>query len=623
MKDAPSPQTTFLGRLARRPTAVAALLIFAATLAAYGTVLRNGFRFDDETLILANDLLHEPRALPQLLRLPILQYYYRPLVTLSFFLDYRLWGASGAGFHLTNLLLHFANALLVFFFIRLLFGNHRLATFTAVLFAVHPVQAVALNYVADRGNLLVTLFTLSGLIFFLQSLRRPLKTRGPALLSGLFFGAALFSRENAILFPLLAAASLLALRKDNDRRGRLLVASYFFVALGFLALRQALFPFSSVVVPDNPLLYTWQGVTAFSYMVFLYLKGMFLPGSIHMIREFQVPAWGGAEMFLFPLLLAGLVTFCLTRIRRRGPAFFGLAWFLITTLPLYGFLFSRPLIGFFIQDNQMYLGSLGLLLLLAMGLDRAARSTKIPLGLMLAFLLCSFYASRAVSFNRLYHDEEAFLKEWVRLSPHSDLAAFYLGSYYKKHGETERAVIFYQRSMTGSILDAKAHNNIGAIAFDKGEYRLARGQYRQALAINPSLREALYGLGCVALREGDVAQGEQYLLKAAASAPDWPLPRLDLVKLRTIQGRLEEALGTAEEIKKQFPSVEETYYLIVWLHLARHEVPQALAVAEELLPRAADISQACEDLAGLFEQAGHIPLAESIREASQMKKPAR
>ncbi len=614
MRTSFAPLTSLLRRLTRRQTTVAVLLIFAATLAAYGTTLFNGLHFDDETLILNNYLLREPSQLPQLLGTPFLEIYYRPVVFFSFFIDYRLWGASPAGFHLTNILLHLANALLVFFFIRLLFGNHRLATLTGILFAVHPVQAVALNYVADRGNLLAAFFVLSGLVFFLQSLRRPAKARNLTLLSGLFFIGALFSRENAVLFPLLAGITVFIAQKDATARSRVFVGETLLVTLIFLAVRRAFIPFSGALLPDAPSLFSWQNLTAFSYIVFSYLRGMVVPGDIHMIREMHLPAWGGVEMILFPLLLTGLIVLCLASARRRNPVFFASAWFLTGVLPLYGFIFSRPHLGFCIQDNQMYLASLGPLLLIAFGLERLGRFMNKKIWLVLVVVLSVAYAGRAVSFNRLYNDEEAFLKEWLRLSPRSELAAFYLASLYEKGGQTDKALLSYRRSLNGTRLDAKALTNIGVIYFDKGEHQRAGHYYREALNRDPALTEALYGLALISLHGDDFAQAERRLVEAIRSDPDGPLARLELVKLYTKQGRIEEALQTAQDLKERFPSLEETYYMLVWLHLAQNDPAKALAVTQELLPRAADLPQACGELAGLFEEAGHHPLARTFRE---------
>jgi len=610
-------KTTLFEHLAQRPKAVAALLIFAATLAAYGTILLNGFHFDDETLILTNELLREPGGLPQLLRTPFLKLYYRPLVTLSFFIDHRIWGLSGTGFHLTNLLLHFTNALLAFFFIRLLFDNYRLAVLTGILFAVHPVQAIPLNYIADRGNLLVTLFTLSGMITLISSFKDPRRAKNLLLLSGLSLLCALLARENAVLFPFLAGASILAARRESARSSRLFILLALAATAAFLICRQALIPFSSLVVPNHAALISWKGITTFAYVIFSYLRGMLLPGDIHMIREIQAPAWGGAQMIVFPALLTGLIIFCLIRSRKRGPVFFGLGWFLICTLPLYGFMFSRPQIGFFIQDNQVYLASLGPLLLIALGIDHLSHRTKKPLWIALVIALTSLYATKALSVSRLYHDEEAFLKEWVRLSPRSDLATFYLGSFYWSRGEAEKAIPLYKHSLTGNITDASAHTNMGAISFGEKDYLSARTHFQNALAADPTNKEALYSLGLIALHEGDFAQGERLMTKAANDNPHWSLPRIELIRLFTQQNRTTEALRMARNLKKRFPSITMTYYLLTWLELLHGDLDAALDTSEELLTLSEDIPGTCGELAVLFGQAGHTPLANAFLERSQ------
>ena len=104
--------------LFRSPATKCALLILAAVFVANLNVLWAGFVWDDKLLIVGNIPIKHLRALSDLLLKPFLDIYYRPVVMLSFALEYAVWGLRPWGFHLTNLLLHAANSCLVFVFLR-------------------------------------------------------------------------------------------------------------------------------------------------------------------------------------------------------------------------------------------------------------------------------------------------------------------------------------------------------------------------------------------------------------------------------------------------------------------------------------------------------------------------
>ena len=80
--------------------------------------------------------------------------YYRPLNTLSYMLDYHLWGHDPFWYHLENLLLHAATVALLFFVVEAAFADRTLAFITAILFAVHPVHSESVSFVSARNNLL-------------------------------------------------------------------------------------------------------------------------------------------------------------------------------------------------------------------------------------------------------------------------------------------------------------------------------------------------------------------------------------------------------------------------------------------------------------------------------------
>ncbi len=130
--------------------------------------------------------------------------YYRPLVTLSYAVDYALFGLNPVGYHLTNILLHTANVALVFLLLAELAVPAAFCAAAASIFAVHPALAESVAWVSGRTDLIATFWTLLSILALLAAFRD--KRRDPRLLalSGALCLAALLSKESALVTPLLA-----------------------------------------------------------------------------------------------------------------------------------------------------------------------------------------------------------------------------------------------------------------------------------------------------------------------------------------------------------------------------------------------------------------------------------
>lgn len=197
------------------------LLILAVLTFSYGPSLKNGFVWDDYLSIADNHFIKSFDNLPLIFSkkyftppsaLPQLQYKdigagelsYRPVVTLTYFLDFRLWHLNAFGYHLTNLLLHLINILLVYGLALTINNKRRFATTAALIFAVHPVQAEAVLTPAFREDLLACFFMLLSLLLYLRAraAARPWTWHAASALSYLL---ALFAKEIAITLPVLAA----------------------------------------------------------------------------------------------------------------------------------------------------------------------------------------------------------------------------------------------------------------------------------------------------------------------------------------------------------------------------------------------------------------------------------
>ena len=117
----------------------------------FANAMGNEFVFDDIYLISANKQI-------QSLNLPLLLSSYRPIRDISYAIDFALWGENPFGYHLSSMLIHAVNVLLVFSLARQLTKDLLSATLTALIFAVHPIQTDSVTYISGRRDLLFTTF---------------------------------------------------------------------------------------------------------------------------------------------------------------------------------------------------------------------------------------------------------------------------------------------------------------------------------------------------------------------------------------------------------------------------------------------------------------------------------
>src|SRR6266404_348554 len=134
--------------------AVAALLVIA--LACYANALANGFVFDDHGHVLTDKSFRSLSNVPSLLVAS-----YRPLRDITYAIDFAIWGERPLGFHLTSVLIHVVNTLLVFALLLRITRKTLLASLAALIFAIHPIQPDAVTYISGRRDVLFSLFYLA------------------------------------------------------------------------------------------------------------------------------------------------------------------------------------------------------------------------------------------------------------------------------------------------------------------------------------------------------------------------------------------------------------------------------------------------------------------------------
>jgi len=358
-----------------------------AVLEAYGPALHGPFVFDD---------LYLPYGSARAAALPLQNWAgVRPVLGLSFWIDFQLWGQKTFGYHVINVLFHFVSSVLLFFILRKLLTwgacpeprRTTLASFGAALFLLHPIQTEAVAYVASRSENLSVLFFFAAFTVFLYRSDSAIGwSRAAAVL--VLFACAIGSKEHTVTLPALLLLTDYfwnpGFSFEGIRRNARL-----YVPMAILAVAGIAF-FSRYVARDPMIGFHITGLGPGTYFltecraVFTYLRLFVLPVSQGIDYDYPVSRTlleHGAFAALAGLLLLTGAAFYF---RKRVPfAAYGWFLFLILLSPTSSFI---PINDTF-AERRLYLPFFGLVLVLFEPLRRI-RMRPLALSGILAILCC-------------------------------------------------------------------------------------------------------------------------------------------------------------------------------------------------------------------------------------------
>ena len=580
------------------------MLLVVVALAAYLPALNGGFVWDDDAYVVENPNLRTPDGLWKIWATPTASPQYYPVAFTSFWLEYRLWGPDPLGYHLTNVLLHALNGVLVW---RLLLGLQiRFAWFIAAAFVLHPVHVESVAWVTERKNVLSGFFYLSAALAFFQFRPVAAPSAGPprwgwyAAALGLY-ACALLSKTVTCSLP---AALLLVLwwKSGTVRRRDVLILGPLF-ALG-LVLAGVTIWMERTHVGARGADWTLSAVDRCliaGRALWFYLGQLCWPANL----VFIYPRWhidaGEVWQYVFPLAYAGAVAVAVLGRRRwgRGPAA-ALLFFAGTLVPALGFIDVYPMRFSFVADHFQYLASLGALVLLvevgarALGRlvpDDSPWRTSVA-GLVLVALM-------GLTFQRgfAYENLETLWTDTLAGNPDCWLAHNNLGEVRFEQGRIEEARVHYREAARLKPEDPQFHYNLGKAEWTLGNVEAAISEFEEATRLDPNYETAHLNLGIALRRKGLSEEGLVHIERAVQLKPDFPQARNALGVALAQKGRRTEAIQQFLAAAESSPSDPESHYNLALTYAQSGEFRTALAHAKT----AVDIRPNDPRLRSLFE----------------------
>jgi len=542
----------------QRRALIFAVVLAGVTIFAYRPAWHGGFLWDDDAYIINNELLTAPDGWQRIWFSLDSPSQYFPLTYSTFRIEHALWGLNPTGYHWVNLLLHVANALLVWAVLARLRVPG--AWVAAAIFALHPVQVESVAWITERKNVLMAFFFLLTLLAWIGFLDERTKRQWLFYcLALVFYALALSAKATACTLPA-ALLLILWLQQHRITMRRLIQIVPFVIlgiAMGLLAVwweryhqgtNSGVFPFLSPI----------ERILVASRAVWFYLSKLIWPSNL----TFIYPRWNisPAHLLDYVWLLAGVALCAAIFLVRRyvGRSVEVAAAFFVATLsPVLGFIMLFTFRYTFVADHYQYLACIGPIALATAGIVSLAGRFQRYRAAILSLLLLVVTSLWALT--------------WRQAGTYIDIATLWRSTLIKNPECW------------------MAHTNLGLVLFQKGQIDDAIAHYRSALQMQSDWWDAEYNLGTALLAKGQVDDALLHCERAAAMRPGDPDAQVCLGKTLIQKGRIDDAIAHYQKAMTLRPDHFFARYGLGDALLAKGELDSAIQVCRSaLLIRPAD-----------------------------------
>ncbi len=517
--------------------------------------------------------------------------YWHPVTMLSHLLDCQIYGLNAGGHHLTNVLIHTANAILLFLLLRQLAAGNWLSAFVAALFAVHPLRVESVAWVAERKDLLCGMFLLLTLLAYVRYARRPWSLARYLPVS-ILFALGLMSKPMLVTLPfVLCLLDYWPLGRFQSSRAdfrpdyrRLIVEKIPLLLLAGLTGVVTLFA-QTEAMPTLPIPFHFRIANALVAAT-VYVGQLFYPHRLAVFYPLPAagyPIWQVAGSLLFLTMVSALAYGW----RKQHPYFLvGWFWYLVMLLPVIGLV---QVGGQARADRFTYLPEIGLGLALAAGLAEGTarwRHRRLVLTTGAAVVLTTLTVLARTQ-TACWRNSETLWHHTLACTTRNAVAENNLACVFLRQEQYDDAITHAQ---TASEIDPNyedAEGTLGLALTAQGHPDEAIAHYRRALSIKPDYVTALNNLSTILMPRGEVDEAIAHLQAA--------------VKIRPDNARFHNNLGCALLLKRETgPAIDQfqqaihlqpddigteanlAYLLATSSDSARRDAPRAVQLAQHV-----------------------------------------
>lgn len=513
--------------------------------------------------------------------------HYQPLSWLSFAIDYLFWGTNPVGYHLTNVILHAANAAMFFLVALLLLGKilsgdnpaRRFglavgAASAALFFSLHPLRVESVAWATERRDVLSGLFYLLALHAYVAAQAKADSTarRRGLLTSVIFYALSLLAKGTAMTLPVvLVILDVYPLRRLPGQWSKWLDAEHRgvwreklpFVALAAAFAGIALFAqqAAGALRPVEQYFLSYRFGQIF-YSVGFYPWKTVVPARLSPLYElpFDFDAW--MPLFVVCAVAAVAITAVLYRLRIQQPALLACwLYYLVVLAPVAGIAQSGPQL---VADRYSYLSCLSWAVLLGGGIawlwttssGRIVWKVKQVAGAATIAVL-TLLATLTWQQSKVWRDTKTLWLHAIAATPESSIAHYNLARLYEEQGSPEQSLQHYRQAVRNNPANAEAQYNLARLLARLGNENEALRHYQIAVKIRPTDLDARNNLGLLLARRGDTDAALEQFQKAVETDPRYGKAYFNLGRVLATRSELGPAIENYQRALKLHPDETE------------------------------------------------------------------
>ncbi len=531
---------------------------------------------------------------------------WQPIVWLSYMIESHIQGhqITPALFHWTNLVLHVVNAGLLLYLLYLATGSFWPSVFVSAVFAMHPVHVESVVWVAERKDVLSTLFWMLSLIFYVRYTNVP--SRGRYILFTSMFVLGLMAKPMLVTIPLV----MLLLDYWPLKRGELgltslllekapLLVPAFISAVITVAVQKT--GGSVVSLDELSILSRILNVPVFYSM---YILKLFWPADLAVL--YLHPGMPPLYAILFGVLFLAFVTALAVRYMKSCPfLLIGWLWYLVTMLPVIGVI-SFGLHG--IADRFLYIPAIGIYMMVAWGVAEFVAFKKsgtlfsFVCGLSIALIAGLGYMTNCQV--RLWKDNITLFTHAINVTKDNWAMRNCLGAARERKGDLKGALTEFRTAAEINPRRPRIFYNIGCTLQKQGAINDAVEAYIHALKLSDSFFKARYNLGVAYEHQRRFDEALEEYTKVLEAEPEHLMAYNNMGTVYTKQGRLDLALNCYQDVLAIEPDYIKAEYNLgaILFQLGRYK--EAAVQFSEILQKQPDNTAARQNLVLCLNKAG-------------------
>jgi len=546
-------------------------IILSVTFLSFANTLSCDFtNFDDEKYVILNSRIRDLSVSGIIAIFSSLDLnLYTPLTTLSFAVDYALWGLNPAGYHAVNLLLHLLNTWLVFWLCMRLSRSIFAAGIAACLFGVHPIHVESVAWIAERKDLLFTAFAVSSLLLYDHYRQQPGKRIVQAA-SIFMFLCSLLAKPQAAALPVVLL--LMDYFHDNTfdfRRSLNRIWPFAMLAGLFcgLTLYLSVFPYGGAV---HAYTYAWWNRPFLvAYGICFYLVKLLWP--FNLMAWYECPREiKGMLPYVYYLSVFGITgLFWASRQlwKRRNDLAFGVFFFLLMLLPVIQIIQFASVI---VAERYAYMSSIGIFLMagqLVAGKVKEQPAFRYLWGMAVIFVILGL-ALLTYERNKVWANSVTLFTDVIKNNPHINIAYNNRGIGRYRQGDLSGAGRDYNEAIRLNPKYADTFFNRGILRGQTQDMAGALGDYNAALALDPRHTAAYYHRGLLLDSKGDTNGALRDFTAAILINPEFDAAFAARGTIRAERGQYDKALADFKCAIQLNPTNAITYFNMGKVYLA-------------------------------------------------------